>query len=299
MTFKRLKLEVFFLKKAFFQYHAGWRYIYSKFFLVNTILKSGIIETPISNHDLSMHILTSHKDMKMMLWSLASFYKVFKNPGQLYIHSDGSVTSQDQEMLKKFLPTAVVVDANQFVTDFSSQLDQYQTIKKFRTENPQYFLLKKLIDPFFVSDKPYHLIIDTDLMWYQTPMAIETELNQDSSKSLMMHSPIPTYVYFKAGQLADHLALKNSGIVLYNKKNFSLNKLEEYLTKIDTANSENNHFIEQAGYAYCLDNLEDLPKDTYIIKEPVTANTIMRHYTSPRRPLFYIEGLEKFKSGSN
>ena len=299
MTFKRLKLEVFFLKKAFFQYHAGWRYIYSKFFLVNTILKSGIIETPISNHDLSMHILTSHKDMKMMLWSLASFYKVFKNPGQLYIHSDGSVTSQDREMLKKFLPTASVVDSNNFARDFGNQLDQHQTIKKFRTEYQQYFLLKKLIDPYLVSDKQYHLIIDTDLLWYKTPAEIETAINQGCIKSLMMPSPIPTYVYFKDGRLAENLAMKNSGIVLYAKKNFNLNKLAEYLTKIDTANLENNHFIEQAGYAYCLDSLEDLPKDTYIIKESVTANTIMRHYTSPRRPLFYIEGLEKFKSGSN
>ena len=42
------------------------------------------------------------------------------------------------------------------------------------------------------------------------------------------------YVFFKDGsKLADNLANYNSGIVLYQKQNFDLNKLGEYLEKID------------------------------------------------------------------
>ncbi len=104
------------------------------------------------------------------------------------------------------------------------------------------------------------------------------------------------YVYFKDGsKLSDLLANLNSGIVFYRKDNFNLAKLVDYLEKIDLANEKNFHFIEQAGYAFSLMNLVGLPSDQYSIVDPVNENTIVRHYTSPKRPLFYIEGLEILK----
>ncbi len=84
-------------------------------------------------------------------------------------------------------------------------------------------------------------------------------------------------------------------IVLYKKENFNLGKLNDYLEKIDEDRGENYHFIEQAAYAYCLDNLMSLPEDKYVIKKDLNSDITVIHYTSPRRPLFFVEAVEKIK----
>ena len=65
---------------------------------------------------------------------------------------------------------------------------------------------------------------------------------------------------------------------------------------LDMNNNDNRHFIEQAGYSYCLKNIEPLNIGQYIVKGRVESQTVMRHYTSPRRVLFYAEGLRILKN---
>lgn len=299
--FKHLKLELFYLRKAFFAYKSGFRYIFNKYLLARKILNyQGVFERPTNNNDLSIHVLSCHRDLVMLIWSLFSFYQVMVSLGQLFIHSDGGLQNNDKKILKEFFPYAKIIEPEEFLEEYKSELERYPLLKKFRTEYPRYFLLKKLIDPYFVSPNPCRLIIDSDLLWFQRPVAIENELRYNCQHSLMMalKEPNPVFrVYFKDGtRLNDELALFNSGLVLYHRKNFNLNKLTQYFEKIDINNKYNSHFIEQGGYASCLENLEKLPSDKYVIKNKVDEMTIVKHYTSPRRPFFYLEGLEKIKN---
>ncbi len=99
-------------------------------------------------------------------------------------------------------------------------------------------------------------------------------------------------MYFKLNKkINSELSKYNSGIVLYNKSSFLLDRLEDYFNKLNN-DSRNNHFIEQAGYAYCLKNLKDLDEYRYMIKGKVDEGVIMKHYTGPRRHQFYAEGLK-------
>ena len=107
---------------------------------------------------------------------------------------------------------------------------------------------------------------------------------------------VSCYVYFKDHQrLSDELATFNAGIVFYHQDNFNLAKLQSYLNNIDTQISRNFYFIEQAGHAYCLENLQKLPAEKYIIAANLSPTTVIKHYTSPRRPLFYINGINMVK----
>lgn len=292
---QKLKLEFFYLRKAFFEYCHGFKYIYNKLFLAPKILETNkILEKPINNFDLSTHLLTCHKDLTMTLWSLASFYKMSVEIGQLYIHNDGTLTVKDKNILKNFFPNAKIVEADEITK--GNYLANHSLLKRFREGNNSYFLLKKIIDTYFLSDKKYHLIIDTDLLWFKDPTEVTVEIRCGCQNSVMVANNSFGYVYFKDGEkLNQELASYNSGIVLYGRDNFDLAKLEEYLGKIDENKKENNHFIEQAGFAWCLKNLKKLDEKKYTIKEAVNEETTVRHYTSPRRPLFYIEGLEKIK----
>ncbi len=299
MNLKNIKLQFFYLRKSFFQYKKGFEYVYYKHILAPKILKiNKVLEKPINNNDLSIHILTCHKDLVITVWSLASFYNNIELSGQLFIHNDGSLNSADQDILKKFFPNSKIINPNYLFEKYSDKLDAYPMIKKFRLEFNGYFLLKKLIDPYFISDKKIRLVIDSDLLWFFPPTEIIDAINGNGigSRSLMMKNNRSCYIYFNDGKLNDDLASFNSGIVLYSKADFNLDKLSDYLSKIDIENKENAHFIEQAGYAYCLNNLISLPENLYTIKDKVEGNTVVKHYTSPRRPLFFIEGLKNLKN---
>lgn len=255
-----------------------------------------IFEKPINNPNLSIHILTCHKDLIICLWSLASFYQVATEIGQLYIHNDGTLTIKDGNILKKIFPSARIIEP-QSINQENNLFQQYPWLKKFRFEIPNYFLIKKLIDPYLISDKKNILIIDSDLLWFKEPTKINEEIKDNCLNSLMVANNSLSFVYFKNNEKLDEQSASfNSGIVLYQPDHFNRQKLNSYLEKIDIANQQNRHFIEQAGYAFCLENLKKLNEKKYTIKEKVGEETVVKHYTSPRRPLFYLEGLKIIKN---
>lgn len=308
----KTKLEFFYLRKAFFEYGQGWRYLFNRFFLARKIflpihdsplimgrLRVGkkILEKPVNNFDLSIHLLTCHQDLVMLIWSLASFITSWGDEmGEVYIHSDGSLIEDDQRIIKKFFPEARLILPDTLEKCRPRALNQYPHIRNFRFKNPGFFLMQKLIDPYLVSEKKIHLVIDSDLLWFKEPLELKEEIGNNCENSLMMRNNALTSITFKDGRkISADQASFNSGIVLYRRDNFNLVSLEKYLKEVDDSNPLNHQFIEQAGYARCLKNLVHLPEEKYSIKNEVAGQTIVRHYTSPRRPLFYIEGIQLLK----
>lgn len=297
MTIKNLKLELFYLRKSFFIYHRGWKYLMNKFFLALKIFQSdSSFEKPITSNDFSIHILTSHKDLVIATWALASFYHFSNTIGDLYIHSDGSLTKNDFKVLNKLFPRAVIVDSKNFLKDYSAELDKHPILKEFRANNKN-FSFKKIIDPFFISPKKFRLIIDSDILWFKDFVEVQQVLSGHDTSSYMQNNGEAFEVIFKDGtKLARDLSYANAGIILYNRNNFDMDKLAEFLTKLDKNNHKSLHFADQYGYAYCLKNLKFLDVNKYSLKKEVTIDVVARHYTSPRRPLFFIEGLEYLKN---
>ena len=100
MNFKKIKLEFFYLYKSFFIYKKGFLYLKNKYIIAPKILKlNKVFEKPVNNDNLSIHVLTSHRDFLMLLWSLASFYQVASIVGPLFIHNDGSLTAKDKRII--------------------------------------------------------------------------------------------------------------------------------------------------------------------------------------------------------
>lgn len=288
MNIKRLKKELFYLRLAFFMYKKGPAYLYWRYIFAPKVFKNNDnFEKKINESDLSVHILTSQNDLLMLMWSLKSFYQNADIIGSLYIHSDGSLSDKDVLKLKKHFPSAEIIKPENITF---KKIKNYQAIFSARSGNHP-VLLKKLIDPYLVSDKKYCLIIDSDLLWFSRPN--ELNINEADNKSLMMSNyGQHCYVYYKNGKKIDNkLADLNSGVVLYKKDNFNLNKLNEYFVNVDILDERNSHFIEQAGYAYCLKNPVKLAEDKYVIKQPINDNVVVSHYTSPLRVKFYIQGL--------
>lgn len=206
MNIKRIKKDFFQIRKAFFAYNQGFAYINGKYFLAKKIYNVGIIEKPINNHNLSIHVLTGGSDFTMFLWSLHSFYNTNFEIGQLYIHNDGTFTQRNISLIKKHLPSAKIIQPN----DILNKLEGHGSIQKFRTEYPDYLLLKKIVDTFFISNAKIHLIIDSDLYWFKKSTELEQEIKNGASHSLVMKNSTPCYVHFKDGKLSEDKAMINT-----------------------------------------------------------------------------------------
>lgn len=292
--FKRpqiIKRELFYFRKALFEYKKFWSYIYYKYFFSKKILyKNKILEKPVNNLDLSVHVLTCHFDFKMFFWSLSSYYNSFKIYGQLYIHNDGTLSKKEVALIKKKFPQAIVIDARTFADDYANELDQYPLFKQIRAKHFNFFSFKKIIDPFLASKAKMCLIFDTDILWFKKPIELEEQIKNGCQKSLMQKNN--TYKFLPNGEEIDKkLTDYNAGIILYNRQNFDTKILIDFFQNLNQDNKQELHFADQTGHVKCLKNLEGLPADKYIIRGEVNENTIAKHYTAPRRPLFYLEGL--------
>jgi len=284
-----LKREIRFIKWSFLKHKVGLKYIYSRFFFSKKIKnKRTIIEKEINNKDLSIHIVTGHRDFINMLWSLSSFYNVFKEIGQLYIHDDGSLKNEDEKIINRLLPSSKIIPANYLHQNYIHELNENPILKG--QNGP---LFKKIIDTYFISDKKMRLILDTDILWFNPSVEIEYEIKNNTQNSILMKNDVPIEIRFKNGTKMDEkFAWSNSGIVLYSKENFNLKKLKNFWNKIDRSHVPSVHFSEQTGFTNCLEDLKILPEDKYTLFEKENETTIMRHYVTPLRPLFYAKLLD-------
>jgi len=269
------------------------QYLYLKYFFAPKIFRSSKKLSHPGTENFSIHVLTGKRDIVILAWALASLYDTMDKMGQVYIHSDGSLTSKHQKNILKIFPHIQIVLPEQLEGKF----EEFPTIKKIRESMEGFFLIRKLVDPMIISETDVRFITDSDVLFFKKPAEVIEAIKDSGNISLAMQMRTECPVFFKDGSVLDsNLGKVNTGIVIYHKKNISLNDIEEYVKSLNLTDARNSHFIEQAGYAYCLKNLQVLSVETYKIKGKVDDKTIVRHYTSPRRHMMYLEGIKRLGS---
>ncbi len=293
------KNELRYLYRASFHYRKPWAYLDGRFGLGPEILK---LTRPISNSTInnaySIHLMCGHRDLVMLLWSMASWYWVTSgDSGRVYIHGDGTFTAADKQILARILPQAVIVPYEEIgkkvVAALSGRFPAAYHYRKLSLTDRRYIFNLKLVDPFFASDNDVKLILDADLLWFSRPQELLQDLAQKRLPVFMGGHGKMDFVFSDGSELPEDIAGVNSGIVGYESKQFSLDVLEEFYSKINSR--ANPHFVEQAGYAYILTRDSQpnfLPADRYQIKGPANPQTVMKHYTNPRREQFWFEGVK-------
>lgn len=301
MNLGSLKKKNWYRESRFFYraatvYRQPLRYIHYRFFTKSKI-RSWFqrVTVPKLDESYSIHFLCSHRDLDMLLWSLAGWYLVVPKSGQVFIHEDGSFTDQDRTMIKKLLPHARLIDYGWAKERFAKWLKNHPMTRKFREHDERYIFSIKLIDPYFVSSAPKRLILDTDLIWFRKPDELLQSLRE--GKTCFMKAGVKMFYKFADGQeLSEDIAWMNSGVIAYQVQDFSLNALEEFCRR----NGEDNpsRVIEQAGYAYVLSSglpYSYLPQEKYHIKGPITDPVVVKHYTGPKRELYWLQGVPEIR----
>jgi len=290
-----ISAEALYLYQAIFKYHKPLTYLKNKFFIAPKITNSKkVLGVSDDTADLSVHSLIGKRDFINLLWSLGSFFNVFKEKSKIFLHNDGTLKKWHKEAINLKFTNSVIVEPDEALNKVKESLSDCPDVVDYTIANRKNTYLKKFIDPLVVSNKKFHLILDSDLIWFRTPQIIIKELKSKKPSSFLMRDYNHSYpVHFKDGSSSDEFqSHMNSGIVFYKKDNFDLNKMSKYLTDVD--NSNPNSIIEQSGNAYCLNKLKPLP-DTYKIHKKIDSKTTMRHYTGLQRALFFIEGIQLVK----
>lgn len=285
--------EIRYFYNALVCYHRPFSYLFNRFFVKLKIRKrTEPLDKVASSSEFSIHFLCGHKYIDLLLWSLFSWYRVVPYSGQVYIHDDGSFKDSDRKIIAKLLPAAKIVDYNWAKKQIESWLGNYPNILDFRKADNKYVFAIKLVDPFFVSPCSQVLVIDVDVLWFKRPDEI-LNLLAVSQSFMMQGKGKMDYKFSGGGELPDEIARANGGIVGYHKKHFNLRVLDKFCAM----NGKDNPFrvIDQAGYAYVLKASGPfgfLSPESHHIKGPVGAATVAKHYTGPRRELFWLEGVK-------
>jgi hypothetical protein len=289
---KEFRQTVRSIVKAFVQYKAGFKYLYYRYIVAPRIFMNGSLEKPVTHENFSIHMLTSHQDFLIAMWSLGSFFATSKVIGHLTIHNDGTLTQEDQKVIQRLFPHARVVNVNNFLEEHASKLIAYPTLLDFRRTYKR-FQSKKLLDVFFERQGDIILYLDSDLLWFKNSKEISEAVERGAQEVsyMMSNGSERVHVEFKDGtRTSDFIAECNSGATLFNVKNYDLQRLVSYIEKCDYLNKK---FTDQACFGTVLEHVEILPRDKYFIKGGITDETVMRHYTGPSREKFFFYGINK------
>lgn len=274
---------------GFFKYQRGLLYLYMRYVVAPRILNHPRpLEKPKTRDDFSIHMIFGKRDFLMALWSLASFYRVMPEIGQLFLHSDGTLGDSHYNIIRRLYPSARIEDTKKFLELHGNLVKDYPILKKFRETYKKFQI--RIVDYHFLSGKKYRMFVDSDLLWFKEPTEIVASLRAGVPKFLMASNSVFVRMQFKDGTWTDDkTSLPNDGIVLYREDQLDPKKLEAFLEKCDYINLR---LGDQAWLSWSTDYTL-LPDTKYIIKGTLTDDVVVRHYTAPQRPKFFLYGLNR------
>lgn len=278
-----------------------WQYVKNKFFsrwLMGKV--EPIIYQPDS--DFELHVLICKKDLWMLIWSLKSFLFFSELIPRIVLHEDGTLDNDSIKKIKTIFPKAEIIERAE-AEHLLKQLPEYnKTIKKFRERG--HAMILKLVDILFLSSGKYIMTLDSDILFFKTPRLISDFVNGKLPYDAMI-SGVPgkggfkiavDQTYIKKHKLdLDRLSAMNAGLVVLRKNALNYDKLAEYFDHVKLPVED--YFVEMTGWCCLISQLNYLllPPDKYILKGKIEPNTVMKHFTSPRRHEMFAYGIDKVR----
>ncbi len=298
-----IKEESFFMRKIFkegFGLPGYFRYLKNKFGDTLSSLP-GYNCTSRPNYNFELHILCCKKDLRILVWSLVSFLYYSELCPRIFVHDDGSVSKNSAGILESKFPNLKVIfrsDADKIIRNQPGLSNELLEHRKGGHK-----LILKLVDIFLLSSGEKIMVLDSDILFFKKPAEIvnfikghlpfdSLILPQDGTYDLMVNSSY-AQKYDLEGKRTGFM---NSGLMVFNRKALGLGNLLEYFES--TYRKPGDYFVEMAGWG-CLiaqTNFRFLPINKYHIKGRPGEDTIMKHFTNPRRHELYVYGIDMVKS---
>lgn len=245
-----------------------------------------------------VHILTCERDRTMAFWALKSFYHHLGERPPLVVHDDGSLSAESFRLLHEHFPGCTVVRANE--ADADPQLrDALQALPlcdlwRFRCE---FQLAKKLFDFPCLSQEPFIVGIDSDILFFRRPIEI---LECVHASAPFMSSDYQEAYDFDAPGLIPRL---NSGLFGLRRADFDFTLVESLLqASVDASPAHRFEFwkgwLEQTLLAYLFSRSSGgrvLDLSRYQISSMlISDDTVSQHFVNDgSRSAFFRWGLRR------
>lgn len=255
-----------------------------------------------SKKNIGISTLLCHKDVNLYIYSLSSlfYWSGFSLP--VYIVSDGSLTSDDYQKIRRRFKAIIIQEKNS-LKKMSWILKKYKNIQKFRLDSNTNVLVKKF-DAILTCPFTKFIYLDADILFYKRPKEIIEWINEPQSRNLYTaHVPFPSNMFGLQKEIlinsfrkvvSDALTPKthasfNSGLLcISNKSSINLGRLNHILRYFYKINFCHHMLAEELSLAYALksENMNLLPEKKYVnvwadeeYRRSVTDKTVSIHYT--------------------
>ena len=296
--FKKIRVELFFIARLFRDGLALYLFQYCKnrFFGTNLLKKLSKFEyTPDSK--IELHSLCQKKDLWMLACSLRSFLYHSGLRPHIVIHDDGSIDNEAAKLIEsKFSGLRVLPkkEADELIKNFPGMTEE---VINYRTKG--HVMMMEFMDIFLLSKAENVIVYDSDILFYKRPEEVINFFSNDNHPDALISHQYGTYdlkmddYYSQKYQLENKRAgYMNPGLIVYKKEAIKFDKFLEYFDH--TRRAVNDYFVGMTAWGCLISqtNFNFLPIEKYKIKKKPDENTVMKHYTSPRRHELYAYGID-------
>ena len=300
--FKKLRIEFFFISRLFRDNLVLYfpQYIKNRFFVTYLLKRLSKFEYEVDDK-IELHSLCQKSDLWMLACSLESFlYHSGLHP-KIVIHDDGSIDDETTMLIEsKFSGLKVLCKkkADELIKNFPGM-----TEKVISYRNNGHIMMMEFMDIFLLSKTENVIVYDSDMLFFKKPEEVINFFKDGSGLDALISPQNGAYdlkmdeSYSKQyGLLAKRVGYMNPGLIIYKKEAITFDRFLEYFDH--TTRNVEDYFVGMTAWGCLVSqvNFEILPLEKYILKGRPDVNTIMKHFTSPRRHELYAYGIDMIKS---
>ncbi len=296
--FKKLRVELFFIARLFRDGLVLYLFQYCKnrFFGARLLKKLSKFEY-IPDSKIELHSLCQKKDLWMLACSLRSFLYHSGLRPNIVIHDDGSIDDESAKLIEsKFSGLRVLhkKEADELIKNFPGITEK---VVNYRTKG--HIMIMEFMDIFLLSKAETVVVYDSDIMFYKKPEEVINFFNNYNRLDALISHQYGTYdlrvdsYYSQKYELESKKAgYMNPGLIVYKKESIKFDKFLEYFDH--TTRDVKDYFVGMTAWGCLISqtNFDFLPVEKYKIKKKPDENTVMKHYTSPRRHELYAYGID-------
>lgn len=274
------------------------KYYKSKYSDIRRVVKLPPIKVSPQSPELpELHVLTCNSDYYMSISSIYSWYRTTGKYLPLVIHDDGTLNRHQKENYRRIFQGCRIVDRKQADHEIERAFFSEPWLLKWRSSLT---LSLKFIDMPYYAVSNRVLILDSDAYFFKKPVHVLEALEVPQTEiraNVFLHDIIYAYSYPESAlkEMFGEIPLYiNTGLCVFDKRSLDLSILYRLVQNIPAAT--NPGWLEQTAFA--LSSLKYgytlLPLDQYETVHglmPEKKSSILRHYVSTYRFLYYVEAL--------
>lgn len=253
-----------------------------------------------------LHMLCGHRSVDMGVWASYSFLR-FLGCAKLYVHSDGTINSDDEEAWRSVIPWTSFVSRREADAEFDRVVgSRWPVLAKWRALNHTGL---KLIDPHLYGRKQRLLLIDSDVLCFARPDRLISLLNSSDevwawNRDIADAYTVPRRELSRLFSCAVPERL-NSGLFVIDRFELSsVSAIAGIIEEMSAAGWDefSHYWYEQTIYAAFIGVIgakkaHPLPTEYDCLLRSSPASQITQHYVGNgiTRPRFFTEGIPRVR----